>query len=589
MKNIKISLLILTLFISWGCQKDLMDTSPYDAIATGNMWLTENLADNGVNAIYHTLRSSNVGLGLYTIDRFGLSTDGKSAHALMANTIQTNNSLFSGYWQQHYEGIHRANDAIVNIPEKTPASEAKKGRLVAEAKFLRAYFYYKLNIMFKGVPLYLEPVGLQEMDRGCETEEKIWEVVLSDLSDCINEANLPTHYEKGDANVGRATKAAAYALRGKCYLWMKEWNKAEQDFKEVGKYHSLFQGEYKKLFKEENEQCPEMIFSVQCIGIDGLGNDMSFRLGSRIVYEQGWNTYLVSTDFVETYEFADGRKFNWDDVIPGYNVAPDDPDYTKKTRARSVYFLRDNMTDDEINAMKVYGADMSKYLPEGNEARIKKAYENRDPRLAATIITPYSEVLGSSNSVDYTYTLRWPYRGFDTAEPFDVRTDTNTKYYYLYRKFVAEGSNEIPNRSYSPIDFPLIRYADIVLNLAEALNEQNKMDEAITYVNMIRNRAGVAPLNSNDYTRVTDQADLRKRIQNERRWELNAEGVTFFDEMRWRTWEETKFFPRSGLKQIWGANEWEYTWSGDRVYQWPIPRAEREMNSNLRSTPGWSD
>ena len=91
---------------------------------------------------------------------------------------------------------------------------------------------------------------------------------------------------------------------------------------------------------------------------------------------------------------------------------------------------------------------MSRYLDSGNEARILAAYANRDPRLALTIITPYSQYLGSTNSVDYTYTLRWPYRGSDTAEPFDLRTDTNNRFYYLFRKFVAEGSSEIPNREF---------------------------------------------------------------------------------------------------------------------------------------------
>jgi hypothetical protein len=256
------------------------------------------------------------------------------------------------------------------------------------------------------------------------------------------------------------------------------------------------------------------------------------------------------------------------------------------TNARAVFFLRDGMTDNEISSMTQKGADMSKYLPDGNEARILKAYQDRDPRLTATIITPYSVYHGANGSTEYNFTLRWPYRS-DINEPHDVRTDTNAYFYYLYRKFVAEGASEIPNRSYSPIDIPIIRYADVLLNLAEALNEQGKTDEAITYVNMVRDRVGVAPLNSNSNTQVAGQDDLRKRIRMERRWEFNGEGVTFFDELRWGTWEEVKFYENAGLKQIWGTMTESYSYMGKYSETWAIPNTECEMNSNLVQNDGW--
>lgn len=159
----------------------------------------------------------------------------------------------------------------------------------------------------------------------------------------------------------------------------------------------------------------------------------------------------------------------------------------------------------------------------------------------------------------------------------------------MYRKFVAEGASEIPNRSYSPIDVPLIRYADILLNLAECYNELNQEDKAIACVNQVRERAGAALLNSNDATTVKGQDDLRERIRNERRWEFNGEGVNFFDEMRWGTWKESRFFEGAGLKQMWGTLQYDYTWSGDRVYTWPAPWSERQLNPNLKLADGWKD
>ena len=572
-----VSIVLLT-----GCQSDLMDLNPYSSIGSGNMWTTENLADMGVMGIYNVLRSSNVAGDLHKFDSYGVSADYRDGnYSLLMGNATTSNELFSDYWKIHYEGVSRCNDAITNL-QKAPLSESKLARLMAESKFMRAYFYYKLNMVYKGVPLYLEPVELEDMVKGRNSETEVWNQVITDLTDAINTSDFPDKYTKGDGDYGRVTKGAAYALRGKADLYQKEYAKAAADFEAVSQCgFGLFEGDYKQLFKEANEQSKEMIFSVQCIGLDGLGNDISFRYGTRSSFGSCWNTYLVNADFVETYENADGSKFNWNDYIPGYNEM--------EPAARAVFFLRDGLTDAEKEAMKTAGADMSKYLPEGNEARIKAAYANRDPRLTASIITPYSTYDGANGSNEYTYTLRWPFRAGDVSEPFDLKTDTNNRFYYLYRKFVAEGASEIPNRSYSPIDVPLIRYADILLNLAECYNELNQEDKAIACVNQVRERAGAALLNSNDATTVKGQDDLRERIRNERRWEFNGEGVNFFDEMRWGTWKESRFFEGAGLKQMWGTLQYDYTWSGDRVYTWPAPWSERQLNPNLKLADGWKD
>lgn len=583
MKIVKsICLLYASVALLTGCQGDLMDLSPYDSIASGNMWTTENLADMGVTGIYNVLRKENVAGDLYKFDSYGVSADYRDGNdALLRGNVTTGSGLFSGYWKAHYEGISRCNDAIANL-SKAPLSEEKLARLTAESKFMRAYFYYKLNMMFKGVPLYLEPSELDDLVKGRSTETEVWNQVIVDLTDAVNANSLPDKYAAGDAAYGRATKGAAYALRGKVYMWMNEWAKAEADLRKVGKMgYGLFQGGYKQLFKETNEQCEEMIFSLQCIGESGYGNDFSFRYGTRSSFGSCWNTYLVSTDFVETYECADGKPFDWDDFIPGYDAMD--------VSERSVYFLRDGMTEAEKSKMTEDGADLSKYLDNGNEARIKMAYENRDPRLMVTVITPYAEYYGANGATSYTYTLRWPYRGYDTADPFDLKTDTNNRYYYLFRKFVAEGAAEIPNRSYSPIDIPIIRYADVALSLAECLNEQGKTDEAVEWVNKVRARAGIALLNSNAYTQVSGQDNMRIRIQNERRWEFAGEGVNFFDEIRWKTWHQTKFKANAGLKQIWGTMQASYSWGGSHLYNWAIPRSEIQMNDNLKQNDGWLD
>jgi hypothetical protein len=580
MKKIRKTIgLFAAIVILAACQKDLLDTAPYGSISSGNMWQSENLADLGVLGVYSALRFDYTGLNRLYFDELSFTAQNRDPEEnvlMVTGTITSSHPLFTNYWKQNYEGIHRANDALANLPEKAPLPEEKRGRLIAEVKFLRALFYFNLNMVYKGVPVYLEPVAPDQANRPRETEAKVWEVIINDLTDAINEPNLPNMYQPGDANFGRATKAAAYALRGKAYLWMKDYAKAEADLRKVGTLGpELYQGPYERLFKEENEQHPEMIFSVQNIGLDGYGSYTQKWLSSRVAYGSGWNVVMPAPDFVESFENADGTPFNWDDYLPGYtSMTPEQ---------RVVFFLRDGLTSEEKAYFTDLGADMSKYLDVGNEARIKQVYDNRDPRLKATIITPYSQYFGYLGGEEATFTLRWPYRTDQDPER-DLRTDTNNKFYYLWRKWVYEGGNETPDAWYCPTDQPLIRYADVLLMLAEAINEQRGGDaEAVNLVNTVRQRAGMP-----DISGVSGQADLRERIRNERRWELSMEGINLFDEMRWGTWKDKKFYSGNGTKQIWGGqNTFNYNWKGDYLYTWPIPRDEVERNSNLQQTPGW--
>lgn len=570
-------MMVLTL---GACKTDLLDTSPYGSLSSNNMWTSDNLTDLGVAGVYQALR---LGIGtsnkdLYQMDRF-VTSQYRDNDALLTGSATPNNGMFSEIWKDMYEGIHRANTAIVSIRDISPSEPDKKARLIAEVKFLRAYYYFRLNQVFKGVPLYLEPVAVDELNKVRETEQKIWDIIIDDLTDCINEENLPLKYNSGNTNFGHVTKSAAYALRGKAYMYTMQWDLAERDFIEVENAgHTLFD-DYQALFLEANEQSDEMIFSIQNLPVENFGTNTQFLCGFRSSFGSCWTTYNISPDLVEIYENADGSPFNWDDVIPGYSA--------KTPQQREVYFLRNNLTEAEIAAAASRGADMSVYLPNGNEERIKMAYADRDPRLKANVITPYETYLGREiEGADRVFTSRWPFRT-ELLPTIDLLTDTRNLFYYLHRKFVYTGSHQLPSRTAGGIDFPIIRYGDVVLMRAEAVNEQNRTDDAVTLVNKIRTRAGVGLLNSSPETTVAGQSDMRKRIQKERRRELVNEGVSYFDELRWRTLKETVFYEGNGVKQVWGGIVIPYLWKGDELYSWAIPLAERQRNPSLTQNEGW--
>lgn len=586
-----IMLLAVSISIA-GCKKDLLDKEPFDAVSSASMWTTDNLTDLGVTGVYQTLRLGTQNSGpsqreLYQMDALGFTSMYRGGNEMTNGTSTTSSGRFADTWKELYEGVARSNDAILNIAARSPSAPQKKARYIAECKFLRAYFYYRLNQLYKGVPVYLEPVPVAGFTKPRETEEKVWELVLTDLTDAINETNLPNKYAKSNAQYGHVTKGAAYALRGKVYLYLKKWDLAAADFskvKEAG--YSIFMGSgpgsatYKALFKESNEQSDEMIFSIQNIGVDGFGSTTQWYLGTRSAFGSNWNNYYINPALVDLYEHVDGSKFNWDEVIPGYNAMP--------VSKREVYFLRNNLSADDVAAFTKKGLDMSLYLPAGNEQRIQAAYANRDPRLSATVIVPYSTFLGRApfaGAGDQVYTSRWPSKN-DQPPMLDLFTDSRDQFYYLHRKFVYEGSNETLNRQFGPIDFPIIRYADVLLMWAEALNEQGLTADAVAKVNEVRARAGIAALNSSSVTMVDGQTDLRIRIQNERRIELAGEGVNYFDELRWGTLKAKVFFTGSGVNQVWGSSTVPYVWK-DNVTIWPIPQTETEMNPNLKQQSVW--
>ncbi|WP_244228820.1 RagB/SusD family nutrient uptake outer membrane protein [Mucilaginibacter endophyticus] len=584
----KIFIALLTVIIVTGCKKNLLDTAPYSSVASSTMWTTDNFTDLGVTGVYQALRlGENTGgdseLELYMFDRFAYTGQYRSQESMLSGTITTGNSLFSSTWQNLYEGVQRANDAIKNIPLKSPSDAAKKARYVAECKFLRAYFYLRLNQLWKGVPIYLEPFTADEATKPRSTETEVWNQVVTDLTDAINEPNLPQIYAAGAANYGHVTKGAAYALRGKAYLYLKKWDLAAADFNMVKSAGYALFSNYVTLFKAANEQCSEMIFSIQNVavaggGTTGYGSTTQWFCGTRSSFGSCWNQYLVSPNLVDLYQNLDGSNFNWDTVLPGYS--------SLTPAQREVFFLRNNLTAAEITAATTRGAAMNLYLPTGNEERILKAYANRDPRLAANVITPYSTYNGAYNSLNATVTSRWPYRA-EAAIGGDLRTDTQSYFYYLYRKFVYEGISETINRSYGPTDFPIIRYADVLLMWAEALNEQGLTSEAVAKVNEVRSRAGVGLLNSSAATAVAGQDDLRERIRNERRVEFPNEGINYFDELRWKSWKDKVFYAGNGVKQVWGANVYTYSFQGDYIYNWPIPLVETQRNPNLKQNDGW--
>ena len=580
----KIYLLFISIVALAGCE-DFLNRYPYDNINSESAFESAILAEGVVNGVY-----SNLIYDYATVDAARVNWDAFSSvmdptnslctskYNYLTGKIQTNNSIFLTYWKRYYEGINRANDVINNLHKVPDMTQELKDRRIAECKFIRAYHYYRLNCLWRGVPVYLENLAPAEYTRPRSSEKDVWQVIINDCTDAINCASLPDKIDKGSADYGRITKGAAYTLRGKVYMWLKEYELAEADFLMVGKLgYALYNGSYANLFKEANERCDEMIFSSQMVAKKGNGNCFSYVYGNYCTTGYGNSELLLNTNFVNSYEEVSGKPFDWNNYISGYNeMSP---------KERSVYFFRNNMDNNEMSQMAAYGAKMSDYDPTENEERIKRAYANRDPRLAATAITPYAEYKGGASGKELTYVMRYPYRNWEHPV-YDVRGSQTTQMLYMIRKFVAVG-RESTNIQFNPVDAPIFRYADILLSLAEAVNEQGRVDEAMGYVNKVRKRAGVQLLGTNEFTQVSTKEQMVERIRKEKKWELACEEQLYYEELRWETWKKDKFSTDNGLHNVWGDPIYTYSWGGEEYWKWPVPSSECEKNGNLKQNTGW--
>jgi hypothetical protein len=271
MKKVFLNIIcIATLMLSsTGCGEDLLDKSPYGALSEATFYKTEADAILAVNSAYDQLQNgfvySTFGLMIKNIwsddAEKGGGGPGDTAELEEYNSFQIllSNWMISASWNACYTGIFRANKAIEKIEE---LDVSLKNRLLGEAKFLRALFYFNLVTQFNGVPLVATTTNTVELKTiSRSSEQEIWAFIEKDLQDAISV--LPPSYSASD--LGRATKGSAQGLLGRVYLFTKEWQKAADMYSEVinsGTY-SLQDDFAENFLEKEGDNLPESVFEVQ--------------------------------------------------------------------------------------------------------------------------------------------------------------------------------------------------------------------------------------------------------------------------------------------------------------------------------------
>ena len=273
---------IILLFIAFsllGCKKEFLDTtSPFGASVT-EYYSTQEEAVVALTACYNLMSARVEGL-------YGLGVDGIGIYAselaisgrvsefdyspFESNSQNGTESVLLNIWSQAYAGIYRCNIFLERIEGITFDDPELKERMIAEAKFLRGFFYFDLVRVFGDVPLVLNVLQPDEAFVPRDSKVEVYRQIEQDFMDAIQELPLKSEYALGD--MGRITKGAAQAYLMKVYLYQQKFSEAATIGAEVYASQEYAIAEnYLDNFRVDTENGIESILEIQCISDSGQG------------------------------------------------------------------------------------------------------------------------------------------------------------------------------------------------------------------------------------------------------------------------------------------------------------------------------
>ena len=485
-------------------------------------------------------------------------------------------------WEHYYRGIRKCNMLITRIndvPKPADLAEEeynrKKTYYISEARFLRAFFYWEMFLRYGPVPIVtevLDPDGdlLSDYTERPSIEEFVVNFIMKELSECetglLDQATVDV---KKDQYAGQITQPMACALYSRIALYMASPRFAAesgitwQDAADAAKRFIDTYGTFFRLMEEGNtpiERYTNAILNTTYTGHNSetifFRNDGGYTTWSGISMDsptgEGGNGGLCPTqNLVDMYDMVDGSA----------------PFAQYDATGAPVY----NGLVPTINAASGY-----------TDATM---WENRDPRLKATILTHGTEWGNKRPSAIIDVTVG----GRDNM----VGNANNTKTGYYVCKYIPEG---IINDDHSGRALRLwifIRYAEILLNYAEALNELGDPNGLVPgLLDQIRHRAGITG-NVADRTDLSTKEAMRNFIRKERTVEFAYEEHRWWDVRRWNVAVEALSRPIYGVNVSKSGNGFTISRKKveDRVfkehmYLYPIPEAE-VWKTNIENNPGW--
>lgn len=301
------------------CSKSFIDakSSLVGTPAASDLWKSTAGAQLAVNTIYGNLRSwNNVAFPALIVESIpsddavkGSTTNDATFINLYDNfTVTATDGTFDGFWTGQYQNINFCNQVLDNVDTMSTVDAASKTRFLAEAKFVRAYSYFRLVRAFGRVPLVVHVVtGKGDGNPVQSTAAAIYTQIEADLNDAAT--GLPSKVDPSQA--GRATQSAAWALHARVAMYQKKWNDVLTYTNNVinsGNY-SLF-SDYYQQFRIANENNSESIFEIQCNYVNG-NSDISSSQYSQVQGNRdanaGWGFNVPTQNLVNEFETGDPR------------------------------------------------------------------------------------------------------------------------------------------------------------------------------------------------------------------------------------------------------------------------------------------
>ena len=386
-------------------------------------------------------------------------------------------------WTTNYTRIKRCNEFLVEAPKHydTYGKEWLMTR-EAEVRFFRALCYFQLIRLYGGVVLRAEEGGLDQgfveennpndaNDKPRSSEKESWALVLSDLNFAAQ--NLPSSWEKEQS--GRLTKAGAYGYLSRAALWAGEWKAAADAADSCAKYGGALASSYAKVFSDQGVAENLITVTFSSSGQTGLTHrhDQFFRPIGDGPFHNNATLYCAfgpTAEMVDEYEMADGSEFDW----------------------------------------AVNGSD---------------PYTGREPRFYATVL--YNDALWEGRRIQ-TYA-----GGTDARQNFK-RTGAvqSTTTGYFFKKFLTEDQQGWEKNGSSHFGI-FLRYAEVLLNKAEALAQMGDLANATIELNKVRERVGLP-----GRATAASLEEFMGYIRHERIVELAGEGFRYWDLRRWRLAED---------------------------------------------------
>lgn len=269
MKNLIIPFVLTAALLS-GCQKDLEIPNP-NAATIDNFWQSEEDAVKGINAVYSTL-TRGASMSRWQWFYMEIRSDmGKSTSPAVDIVNNMDRFLITDYnygnttalWTDNYIGIFRANQVLDNVPDME-IDEGLRNRVIGEAKFMRAMFYYHLALLFGNVPLQLQTSTPADLPP-TSPQSAVYAAIEADLIEAASLLPMKAGYAPED--LGRATKGSALALLGKVYMQQGEYQLAEQTlswfFTGEGSGEYMLVSDYRDNFLITSENNSESVFEWQ--------------------------------------------------------------------------------------------------------------------------------------------------------------------------------------------------------------------------------------------------------------------------------------------------------------------------------------